>query len=321
MRLEDIYHIALSGQAPGPEAAPALCRAAREEPARLCALAGEVRDRLHGRSVELCAIVNAKSGRCSEDCAFCAQSGHHRTGAPVHPFIGAKAVAEAASEAKAAGVTRFGIVASGLAPTEDEFAGLLEAVAKVASLGMEPDVSVGLLSEERLAALVRAGMRRLHHNLETSASFFPSICTTHDYAEDVELVRGALAMGVHVCCGGLFGLGETWEDRAELGLLLSSLGVRSVPVNFLNPIPGTRLEARPVLAPAEAAAIVALLRLLLPAAVIRVCGGREAVFGDDPLPVLDAGANGMMVGNYLTTPGSSPQSLSAALGAGGYLLG
>lgn len=318
MRLEDIYHIALSGQAPGPAAAPELCRAACEEPARLCELARAVRDRLHGRRVELCAIVNAKSGRCSEDCAFCAQSGHHRTNAPVHPFIGPVAVADAAREAHAAGVRRFGIVASGLAPTPQEFDGLLEAVARVAACGMEPDVSVGLLTASQLRSLVGAGMRRLHHNLETSASFFPNICTTHDYAEDVALVREALALGVEVCCGGLFGLGESFKDRAELGLLLAELGVRSVPVNFLTPIPGTRLEGRPVLTPGEATATVALLRLLLPWTVIRICGGREAVFGEDAGQVLDAGANGLMVGNYLTTPGSPAARMADTLAALGY---
>ncbi len=319
MRLDDIYQIALTGQAPGPSAAPELCRAAREEPQRLRALARDVRDRHRGRRVELCAIVNAKSGRCSEDCAFCAQSAHHRTDAPVHPFIGPEAVAAAAAEARDAGVRRFGIVASGLAPTREEFAGLCGAVARVAALGLEPDVSVGLLTPVRLDALVTAGMRRLHHNLETSASFFPKICSTHAYDEDVDMVREALARGVEVCCGGLFGLGESFEDRAELGLLLAELGVRSVPVNCLTPIPGTRLEGRPVLSPGEATASVALLRLLLPTATIRICGGRETVFGPDPAPLLEAGADGLMTGNYLTTPGSPAASMAEALARLGYV--
>ncbi|EPR37438.1 Biotin synthase [Desulfovibrio sp. X2] len=318
MRLDKIYHRALAGETPGRDAVPRLVRAARDEPRRLLALAREVRDRHRGRRVSLCAIVNAKSGRCSEDCAFCAQSARHQTEAPVYPFIGADAVCEAAAKAKAAGVRRFGIVASGLGPTPREFAELVEAVTRVHDLGLDADVSVGLLEAEQLEALRRAGMRRLHHNLETSASFFPNICSSHAYEEDVALVRAALAQDMEVCCGGLFGLGESWEDRAEIGLLLASLGVRSVPVNFLTPIPGTRLAGRPTLPPLEASAIVALLRMILPRAVLRVCGGRETVFGQDLGAVLDAGADGLMVGNYLTTAGSPADGAVAALRSLGY---
>lgn len=315
---DPIYHKALAGETPDHEQAMALADAARDEPGRLIEAAAKVRDAHRGRRVQICAIVNAKSGRCSEDCAFCAQSAHHRTAAPEHPFIGAKATAQAAFRAREAGVSRFGIVTSGLRPTRAEFEELVEAVGMVRDMGLEPDVSVGLLDAGQLDRLRQAGLRRLHHNLETSAAFFPNVCTTHAYEDDVAVVRAALAMGVEVCSGGLFGLGESWRDRAELALTLAGLGVSSVPMNFLNPIPGTRLGGRAVITAQEAAAVIALFRLILPLACLRICGGREAVFGPDPALPLAAGADGLMVGDYLTTPGQRPAEALAALRRLGY---
>ena len=183
---------------------------------------------------------------------------------------------------------------------------LAEMVRGVAALGLAADASPGILEREGLEFLRDAGLAGYHHNLETARSFFPEICTTHAYDEDVAAVAAARRAGLYVCCGGLFGLGESWEQRAEFLLELRGLGVDSVPVNFLNPIPGTRLEHRPVLAPDEARKILALTRFLLPRAAIRVCGGRPRVFGDRVLPVLSSGASGLMIGDYLTTPGADP---------------
>jgi biotin synthase len=261
-----------------------------------------------GDRVELCAIVNAKSGRCPEACAFCAQSSRHATNAPVYPFIGAAKVVEAAKAAKARGVRRFGIVISGTRPSKSDLEGpqgILAAVAGVAALGMEADASLGIVDAASIRALKDAGLTRLHHNLETARSFFPQICSTHDYEEDVAVVQAALAAGLEVCCGGLFGLGETWEQRLEFALTLRELGVTSVPVNFLTPIPGTPLENRPPLSAGEALNILALMRCMLPKANLRVCGGREAVLGSRKAEALTSGANGFMVGDYLTTKGSS----------------
>lgn len=279
---------------------------------RLLAGARAVRRRHFDQDLHLCAIVNAKSGDCTEDCAFCAQSGSHKTASPRHAFLNPREIALAADAARAAGASRFGIVASGLALSEADFERLLEAVRLVREAGLYADVSVGLLTPSRLVRLKDAGLSGVHHNLETAKSFFPQICTTHAYEDDVEAVRLALAAGLFVCCGGIFGLGESWEQRAELGQTLLDLGVMNVPVNFLVPIPGTRLEHRPVLSRAEALGILALLRLMLPGANLRVCGGRGAVFGEaggqGQRALFNSGASGLMIGDYLTVSGTPTEA-------------
>jgi biotin synthase len=275
---------------------------------RLLAGARAVRRRNFKNDLHLCAIVNAKSGNCSEDCAFCAQSGHHKTASPRHGFLDPREIGLAAAAAHARGASRFGIVASGLTQAGGDFEQLLEAVRLVRQAGLQADVSVGLLGPQRLARLMDAGLSGVHHNLETARSFFPQICTTHAYEDDVEAVRLALEAGLFVCSGGIFGLGESWDQRAELGQTLLDLGVESVPVNFLVPIPGTRLEHKSVLSRPEALGILALLRLMLPHANLRVCGGRGAVFGagggEGQRALLGSGASGLMIGDYLTIAGS-----------------
>ncbi|OGR34810.1 MAG: biotin synthase BioB [Desulfovibrionales bacterium GWA2_65_9] len=313
--LTAVLSAAASGAASG--AAPGTGTATPNEAfGRLLAGARAVRRRNFNTDLHLCAIVNAKSGGCTEDCAFCAQSGHHKTANPRHAFLDPGQIEQAALAARARGASRFGIVTSGLALNADDFARLLLAVRLVRGTGLYADVSVGLLGAERLAWLVDAGLSGVHHNLETARSFFPQICTTHSYDEDVEAVRLALAAGLFVCCGGIFGLGESWDERAELGQTLLELGVANVPVNFLVPIPGTRLEHRPVLSQAEALGILALLRLMLPRANLRVCGGRSAVFGSAaPAPegegmreLFRSGISGLMIGDYLTLKGSPAEA-------------
>ncbi|MFH1913224.1 MAG: biotin synthase BioB [Pseudomonadota bacterium] len=257
-----------------------------------------------GDRVELCAIVNAKSGGCTEDCAFCAQSARSRADSPRHGLLAAGEIEAAARAAGAHGAARFGIVASGKDVGAKDFEGFVEAVGRVAGLGLAPDLSPGVLDQAQLKTLKKAGLKGYHHNLETSASFFPSICTTHGYDEDVRAVRAGLEAGLRVCSGGIFGLGEGWDDRVELALLLASLGVDSVPINFLQPIPGTPLAGREVLAPVEALKVIGLYRFLLPDAAIRLCGGRLSVFGPDAgRDVLGSGASGLMIGDYLTVRG------------------
>lgn len=279
---------------------------------RLLAGARAVRRKYFGADLHLCAIVNAKSGACSEDCAFCAQSAHHTTDSPRHGFLDPEEIGRAAAAMRARGASRFGIVASGLTPAEGDFELLLQAVRLVRAAGLAADVSVGLLEPERLARLKDAGLSGLHHNLETAQSFFPQICTTHAYEDDVQAVRLALSAGLFVCCGGIFGLGESWAQRAELAQTLRGLGVANVPVNFLAPIAGTRLEHRPVLSRPEALGILALYRLLLPRANLRVCGGRGLVFGapggEGQRELFESGASGLMIGDYLTTAGSPAEA-------------
>ncbi|MGE4423996.1 MAG: biotin synthase BioB [Pseudodesulfovibrio sp.] len=278
-----------------------------QAPERLPELLGHahrIRAARLGDEVGLCAIVNAKSGTCSEDCAFCAQSGHHAADSPQYPLLSPDEIADAAGRAKASGATRFGIVASGKLVGGSDLDGFEAAIRRVAALGMVPDLSPGILERGQLARLKKAGLRGYHHNLETSATHFPKMCTTHSYQEDVDAVRAGLDAGLYVCSGGIFGIGETWDDRVELALLLRELGVPSVPMNFLTPIPGTPLEGRAPLPPEEALAIVALYRFLLPDRQLRICGGRPTVFGPERQhELLTAGASGLMVGDYLTTKG------------------
>jgi biotin synthase len=279
---------------------------------RLLGAAREVRRKFLGRALHLCAIVNAKSGACTEDCAFCAQSSRHHTDSPRHAFLDPEEIGRAAAEMKTRGASRFGIVASGLAPTDAEFDKLVRAVELVRAAGLAADVSVGVLTAKRLERLKAAGLSGVHHNLEVARSFFPRICTTHAYEDDVAAVRLALEAGLFVCSGGIFGLGESWEQRAELAATLRELGVANVPMNFLIPIPGTRMEGRPVLSAEEALRILALFRLMLPRANLRVCGGRGLVFGAPGGPgqraLFDSGASGVMIGDYLTIAGTPPEA-------------
>lgn len=257
-----------------------------------------------GEGMLRCGIINARSGRCPEDCAFCAQSARHRTGAPVYPLRDAETLCRRAEELARAGVARFGIVTSGTRLVAAELDALCESALRLRrEVGIRLCVSPGMVDAAAARQLLEAGFTRYHHNLETAASFFPSICTTHRYEEDLDSLRIAREAGLEICCGGLFGLGEDWEARLEFAATLAELKVDAVPVNFLIPVPGTRLEHRPLLSPQEGLAILSVLRFLLPGQDILVCGGRSQVLGEWGNWIFAAGANGVMTGDYLTTPG------------------
>lgn len=300
--IEKIYEKALAGELICLTEACVLIDAELSE---LTDYAGRLRDRFTGASVKTCAIVNARSGHCSEDCIFCAQSAHYGTQAPVFPFIDLSEIERAAKRVKELGVERFSIVSSGLSPTPEEFQKIKQAVSLVSAMGLQTDISVGCLSFGQLTELKQSGLDSYHHNLETSRSFFPNICTTHSYDDDVNAVKEALRAGIDVCCGGIFGIGESWEDRYELAVLLRELGVQSVPINFLNPVAGTPKEGTDVLSEEEAMRIIALYRFILPDRVLRICGGRNAVFKEGGArKTFQAGASGVMVGDYLTVKGT-----------------
>lgn len=267
--------------------------------------AGQLREHFRGGRVGLCRIINAKSGHCSEDCKFCAQSVHYRTNAPVFPLKTTEQIVEEARRAAEEGARCFGIVTSGARISGGaELDGILAAIKEIrATTGIAPSASLGILDAGIARALADAGCVTYHHNLETARSYFPSICTTHAYDEDLQTVRVAKAAGMKVCCGGLFGLGETPEQRLELGLTLRDLDIDSVPINFLNPVAGTPLAGATPLDPMEALKIVALYRYLMPHRHITVCGGRGSTLGDYQSWIFQAGASGMMVGDYLTTSG------------------
>lgn len=258
-----------------------------------------------GRKPFTCGIINAKSGRCAENCAFCAQSVHHSTGAPVYPLADEETLLRRAEALAKAGAARFGIVTGGTALTDADLDAVCEALARIRrEVPIRLCGSLGMLTPERARRLREAGLSRYHHNLETAASHFPAICTTHAYKDDLDTLETARAAGLELCCGGIFGLGESWEQRVEFSQTLADLGVDCIPVNFLNPIPGTPLEKQPLLRPDEALRALALLRLMHPGRDIVMCGGRGAALGGWDAWIFAAGANGVMTGDYLTTAGS-----------------
>jgi biotin synthase len=256
-------------------------------------------------TVQLCSIINAKSGRCSENCAFCAQSTHHASTPPVYPLKGLDEILAGAAQAAAQESHCYGIVTSGTRPSAGaEFDSILEAIRAIRSrYPIEPSASLGLLTDEQAHALADAGCVTYHHNLETARSFFPQICTSHDYEEDVATVRRAKRAGMKVCCGGILGLGESAEQRVELAATLRELEVDSIPLNFLNPIPGTPLERQRQLTPLDCVRTITLFRYFNPTRPISVCGGRETNLRELQSWIFMAGASGTMVGNYLTTSG------------------
>jgi biotin synthase len=271
----------------------------------LFAAAQSLRERCFGRDISLCSIINAKSGQCRENCAFCAQSMHHQAATPVYPLKTVGEIVAGARTAEEQGCHCFGIVTSGsrIEPGE-ELERLVAALREIrATTTIRPSASLGLLDRASARALAEAGCGTYHHNLETARSFFPNICTTHDYEQDVATVRLAKEAGMKVCCGGIFGLGESLEQRVELALTLRELGVDSVPLNFLVPVPGTPLAAMNALSPMDCLRIIALYRFLLPDRHINVCGGRETNLREYQSWIFLAGASGMMVGNYLTRQG------------------
>lgn len=284
----------------------------------LLAAAAAVRHLRGPRGTGTCAIINAKSGKCPENCAFCAQSSHYVTGAPVYPLQDTEHLVRQACEMAAHGIARCGLVTSGTALSDRELDALCESVLKMrAEAPIRLCASLGLLTKEKARRLVEAGISRYHHNLETARSFFPSICTTHAYDEDLATLAIARSAGLEVCSCGIFGLGESWVQRVELLQTLREVGVDSLPVNFLCPVPGTPLGSRSPLAPWEALRVVALARLMLPEQEIIICGGRLSTLKDEQALVLTAGASALMSGNYLTTRGfgyADDDALLAAVG-------
>ncbi len=275
----------------------------------LLATSDRVRRRFKGIEINLCSIVNAKSGLCGEDCAFCSQSIKYSTNVAEYPMKGATEIVSVAREAAAKGAREFSIVASGARIEKDSdmkiLAETLSLMKQTASV--ERCASLGMLKRDSLKKLKDAGLQSYHHNLETSASFFPNICSTHGYEEDLAVVRTAKGLGFYVCSGGIFGLGESWADRIELAITLRELDVDSIPINFLNPRPGTPLEHADHLTPIECLKIIAMFRLMMPEKDIVICGGRQVNLRELQPLVFAAGANGIMTGNCLTTQGRPPE--------------
>ena len=286
----------------------------------LCENADRIRQACCGNVVDLCSIVNIKSGNCSEDCSFCSQSVHHQgKDSPVYGMKTSAEILKHAKAADAAGAKRFCLVSQGRglkynSPKSKEFEEILATVRQIiAETNVKPCCALGEITPEQAQALKDAGVTRYNHNLESSANFYEKIVTTHTWQDRVETVKNLKAVGIQACTGGIMGMGESWEDRVDLALSLRELEVESVPINLLNPREGTPLGEEQKLTPLQALKAIALFRFILPKQILRYAGGREAVMGEWQEKGLLAGINAMLIGNYLTTLGQSPEDDHAML--------
>ncbi|MDE7334232.1 MAG: biotin synthase BioB [Lachnospiraceae bacterium] len=279
-------------------------RLAEEPLLELQEAADEIRKAMCGNGFDICTIVNGKCGRCSEDCKYCAQSAHYHTACTEsYPLLSTEELVEGAKHNERQGVLRYSIVTSGRRLSDAEVDQVCESIRRIKEeTSIEVCVSFGLLEEEHFRRIKAAGASRVHCNLESSARYFPYICTTHTYEEKIRTLEAAKAAGLSVCSGGILGLGETMEDRIDMVLTARELGVKSIPVNLLNPIPGTPYENRQPLTNEEACRSVAAFRFLIPDASVRLAGGRGLV-GDKGEACFKSGANAAISGDMLTTAG------------------
>lgn len=265
--------------------------------------ANEIRDFFCGNSFDICTIINGKSGRCPENCKYCAQSIHFKTDIEEYPLLDSKRILDEAKHNENKGVLRYSIVTSGKKLSQKD----LNDVCKSYKLIKENSnislcASHGLLCYEDFIKLKKAGVSRYHNNLETSRNFFHNICTTHSYEEKIETIKAAQKAGLEVCSGGILGLGESMEDRIDMALEIRSLGIKSIPVNILNPIKGTPLENSKVLSYDEIKRTIAIFRFIIPYGAIRLAGGR-GLLHDKGKSLFECGANATITGDMLTTAG------------------
>lgn len=279
-----------------------------ESATSLAALAHEVRLAWCGPNVEIEGILSAKTGGCTEDCHFCSQSARFPTPVKATPFLDVDEVVAAAAETEALGASEFCIVLAIRGPDARIMDQIIDAIAAVrAATQLNVAVSAGILTPDQASALAQAGVHRYNHNIETARSFFHHIVTTHTFQERVDTCRLVRSAGMELCCGVLLGMGESDDQRLELIGQLQELGPAEVPVNFLNPRPGTPLGDRPLVEPLEAIRWIALLRMGLPGVILRYAGGREVTLRELQALGMTSGINALIVGNYLTTMGRSPQ--------------
>lgn len=310
MKVETIKAKVLSGEEITREEALFLTKA---DFAAVTSGAQEIRQHFCGDAFDLCAIINGKSGRCGEDCKYCAQSCHYHTEVEEYPLLSSDRILAEALHCEEQEVLRFSVVTSGRGLLDGEVKDLEEIYARLkANSGISLCASHGILSQEQLEALKRVGVLRYHHNLETSRRFFPKICSTHTYDDRIATIKAAQKAGLSLCSGGIMGLGETMEDRVDLFFELKKLGITSVPINILNPIQGTPLGEERPLASREVSRILAVARFILPKAALRLGGGR-GLLPDHGEEAFGSGANAVITGDMLTTHGFTIETDKALL--------
>ena len=270
----------------------------------LCESAGKIQEFFCGREIDLCTIMNAKSGECSEDCKFCAQSSHYKTDIEKFELVEKEEVIKLAKENEVEGVNRFSLVTGSRGVLGDDFEKIIDIYEDLEEeVKMDLCASLGILDYEKLSRLRKKGITMYHHNLETSRDYYKEICTTHSYDERIETIKHAKKSGMSVCSGGIIGLGESIEDRVSLAFELKQLEVESIPINILNPVKGTPLENEKPLSQNEILKTIAIFRLVNPKSYIRLAGGRNLIDENGKL-CFKSGANATITGNYLTTSGN-----------------
>ena len=297
----------LAGKLPGPGAYGIIVDTPPHEVPTLMKGADRIRKAHFGSEIHLCTICNGKSGKCSEDCGFCSQSASSKTNADVYPLLNKEKLVAGGEYASEMPINRYSVVTSGRRLPPKEVVAVAQALGALDPDRVKTCASLGILGSEDFQVLRKAGVTRYHHNLETAKSHFSHMCGTHTYEERVKCVLNAKKAGLSVCSGGIFGIGETDEQVLELALALKDLNVDAVPINFLVPIEGTPMAHYPKVSPSRCLKIISIFRYVLPEKNILVCGGREASLGDRHSLIFEAGANGIMTGNYLTTEGRTLQ--------------
>lgn len=275
--------------------------------------ADRIREVFCGNKVDLCTIISGRSGRCSENCKFCAQSAFHHTSCEIYDFMDEEEIIAQARANQEEGVDRFSIVDSGKGPTPEDFEKIIHVFTRMhRELKIDLCCSLGFLTQEQFHRLREAGVTSVHNNIETSRRYFPHICTTHTFDDKIANIRRAQAEDLCVCSGGIIGMGENWDDRIDMAVTLSELGIESIPINSLMPIPGTALEHLPRLTEDEIVRTIAMFRFINPEANIRLAGGRS-LMADNGFQTFKAGASASITGNMLTTCGSTIKSDKAML--------
>ncbi|EGO64847.1 biotin synthase BioB [Acetonema longum] len=308
MKAKDIIalgeHILEGGSITYPEALQ-LTETEKPDIPLLAAYANKIRHQFSGDKVEMCGVINVRSGRCSEDCSYCAQSAFHTTQSPVYDLLSEEDILERARAAQRDGANRISLVTSGKGMEHDpDFPRILSGIrAVIRRTGLRVCANLGTLTAGQVQDLVNAGIKRYAHNLETSERYYPDVCSTHPYQERLRTVRAAKAAGLELCTGGIIGLGENWQDRIDLAFALREIDADSVPLNILNPIKGTALEGAIPLPALEIIQTFAIFRFILPGKIIRPAGGREINLRDLQGTLMLSGANGLIIGNYLTFSG------------------
>lgn len=259
--------------------------------------------------VEFCSLINARNGKCSQNCKYCAQSSHYRTNIEAYPLVELQEVRKTALEAKSHKASRFAIVTSGKTPDESDFNKILEMIKEVNKIeGLKSCASIGILNEDQAKKLAQTGLKRFHHNINTSKSYYPDVCTTHSWNDRLNTCRLVKKYGMELCCGVILGMGETVEQRIEMALELAEIQPDSIPINILMPIPETPFENYlDKIDEENVLRTLAIFKIANPNSILRFCGGRMRLSDENQRKALNSCVEGIMVGNYLTTVGKAPE--------------